>query len=77
MKTRKLYTFGKSSNDRIDTVSYYLKITARRALMCSPVDFGVPWMGGMRTAKEQNDIFNKGYSRCDGYEKKSNHQLTD
>ena len=37
-------------------------------------DFTIPWMGGVRTAPEQNKIFMSGNSTCDGYQKKSYHQ---
>jgi peptidoglycan L-alanyl-D-glutamate endopeptidase CwlK len=42
-----------------------------------PIDAGIPWMGGLRTAEEQNAIYKEGNSSCDGYKKKSNHQRTD
>jgi len=47
------------------------------AIKRTPVDFGVAWMGGLRTAEEQNQLFKEGYSQRDGYEKISNHQLGD
>lgn len=74
MKKRNKYNYGKSSERRLSGVSDYLQMTARRALICSPVDFGVPWMGGVREDEEQNQIFKEGHSRCDGYKKKSLHQ---
>lgn len=74
MKKRNKYNYGKSSERRLSGVSEYLQMTARRALLCSPVDFGVPWMGGVREDKEQHEIFIEGHSRCDGYKKKSFHQ---
>lgn len=77
MKVRNKYNYGSSSTTRLNTVSKYLVLTARKALMCSPVDFGVPWMGGKRTKPEQKDIFDKGYSRCDGTIKVSYHQKID
>jgi peptidoglycan L-alanyl-D-glutamate endopeptidase CwlK len=47
------------------------------AIRRTPVDFGVAWMGGMRTSEEQNQLFKEGYSKCDGYEKISKHQTGD
>jgi len=47
------------------------------AIRRTPVDFGVAWMGGKRTAEEQNQLFKEGYSQCDGYEKLSKHQSGD
>ena len=77
MKARNKFSYGRSSNTRLNTVSDYLVLAAKKALKCSPVDFGVPWMGGKRTAEDQKDIFDKGYSRCDGTDKISFHQKTD
>ena len=47
------------------------------AIKRTPIDFGVAWMGGKRTAEEQNQLFKDGYSQCDGYEKLSKHQSGD
>lgn len=77
MKIRNKYSFGRSSDTRKRSVSKYLQLAADRSIKCSPVDFGVPWMGGKRTAVEQKDLFDKNYSRADGYDKLSYHQKTD
>ena len=45
------------------------------AIKRTPIDFGVAYMGGLRTAEEQNQLFKDGYSKCDGYLKLSKHQL--
>lgn len=71
------YRFGNLSNQRLSTVSEYLKLTAERALSRSAVDFAVPYMGGLRTAAQQNEIYKQGCTKCDGHEHKSNHQKTD
>ena len=47
------------------------------AIKRTPIDFGIAWMGGKRTAEEQNQLFKDGYSKCDGYEKISKHQSGD
>ena len=75
MKNRSKYNFGQRSEERRSTVSMYLQLASGRALKCSPIDFGVPWMGGLRTATDQKGIFDEGHSRCDGYEKISYHQI--
>ena len=77
MKVIDKYQFGDNSTNRLHTVSKYLQMAARKALKCSPVDFGVPWMGGLRTAEEQKEIFDDGHSRADGYTKISYHQQVD
>ena len=51
-----------------------LKLVFQAALDDSPVDFGIPGHGGLRTEGEQNELFVKGKSKCDGFNEKSNHQ---
>ena len=77
MRVRNLYHLGKSSLRRYETTSRYIQLTVDRVMQCTPVDCGVPWMGGLRTSPEQYNIFLDGNSSCDGYDKKSNHQRTD
>jgi len=55
-------------------VNKKLREIAHRALELSPIDFGIPQYGGMRSAEEQNHLFHRGKSKCDGYRLKSNHQ---
>jgi peptidoglycan L-alanyl-D-glutamate endopeptidase CwlK len=43
----------------------------------TPIDFGIAYQGGKRTAEEQNQLFKDGYSKCDGYKIQSNHQSGD
>ncbi len=45
-----------------------------RALFKSKYDMTIPYMGGRRTANEQNLIFKEGNSNCDGYKILSAHQ---
>ena len=47
---------------------------SNRLLKASKYDLTIPQSGGVRTAKEQNEIFLKGFSTLDGYNKKSYHQ---
>lgn len=77
MKVRNLFSLGKSSTSRYLTTSNYIQLTVDRVIVCTPIDLGIPWMGGLRTSPEQHNIFLDGNSACDGYEKKSNHQRTD
>lgn len=77
MKKRNKYRLGRTSLRRRSDVSLYLVIASNRAILCSPVDFGVPLHGGAREDQEQNDIFKLGYSRADGFIKKSYHQIRD
>lgn len=66
--------FSDASLNRLATVNKKLQEIAHRALELSPVDFGIPAYGGMRSAEEQNHLFHQGKSKCDGYRVKSNHQ---
>ena len=77
MKIRNKFKLGNVSKERRKDVSKYLIYCSDKALICSPIDFGVPLDGGFRTDKRQNFIFNKGWSSCDGYIKKSFHQKKD
>ena len=68
------YRFGDRSIKRLEGVHENLIVCASKALYASDFDMTIPWMGGLRTAKEQNEIFKKGYSQRDGYTRKSYHQ---
>lgn len=68
------YSFGRKSITRTTGVKEYLVRTAVVALNFSSVDMTIPWRGGKRTALQQNELFDSGSTRCDGYEKKSYHQ---
>jgi len=52
-----------------------LKQIAFRAIEISPIDFGIPSTGGARTAEVQKGLFDLGKSKCDGYIRKSKHQI--
>ena len=44
------------------------------AIQISVIDFGIPRDGGLRLAKRQNELFEDGKSKADGYDKLSEHQ---
>lgn len=69
------YTLSERSLKRLEGVEYDLVKVVRLAIKRTPVDFGVAWLGGIRTPEEQNQLFKDGYSKCDGYEKLSRHQF--
>jgi hypothetical protein len=69
-----MFYLGKTSKRRIKGVSEYLVTALSEVLKLSPIDVTITWMGGFRTAGEQNEIFSRGASQLDGYEKKSYHQ---
>ncbi len=45
------------------------------AIQRSPVDFGVAYLGGLRTPEQQNQLFKDQVSTKDGYTKLSKHQF--
>lgn len=69
-----MFLFSKKSLDVIKTVDGRLQALIHVVLAHSKYDFGVPSTGGIRTAKEQNALYKKGWSKLDGYNKKSYHQ---
>jgi peptidoglycan L-alanyl-D-glutamate endopeptidase CwlK len=70
----KNFKFGENSERRMIGVNYQLVEVAKLALVLSPIDFGIPKYGGLRTAEEQQELFNDKASQLDGTIKKSNHQ---
>ncbi len=68
------YKFSTNSYNRLNTVNDKLIQLCELTLKRSKIDFGIAWMGGLRTAKEQNKLFLDGNSTKDGYKKKSKHQ---
>ncbi len=69
------HQWGKTSKKRMEGVNPYLVECAYLTISESIYDLTVPWMGGVRTVEEQNDIFKEGNSKCDGYEVLSYHQI--
>ena len=71
----KEFKLSERSLHRMDGVNQSLINLALLAIHRTPIDFGIAWMGGLRTAEEQNQLFKDGYSEKDGYEKFSKHQF--
>jgi peptidoglycan L-alanyl-D-glutamate endopeptidase CwlK len=69
-----MYKFGERSIDRMEGINTLLIDCASEALAKSSYDMTIPWMGGLRTAEEQNAIFLEGNSQLDGHSSKSYHQ---
>ncbi|MGQ1911241.1 hypothetical protein ACT3CE_15825 [Marinifilum sp. RC60d5] len=69
-----MYKFGKQSKARLLEVHILLQKLAHATLEQSKYDFGIPSTGGLRTAEMQNELYKKGFSKLDGYQKKSYHQ---
>lgn len=68
------FEFSERSLERMKGVHPDLEMVFRAALDDSPIDFGIPGYGGLRTEKEQNTLFRQDKSKCDGVFIKSNHQ---
>lgn len=68
------YQFSQKSLQRLNGVDVQLQELMKRAIAISPIDFGIPQFGGLRTAEDQKDLYEKGLSKCDGYRIKSRHQ---
>tara|TARA_R100000541_G_scaffold35427_1_gene43691 strand:- start:46 stop:444 length:399 start_codon:yes stop_codon:yes gene_type:complete len=74
-----MYKLGKRSLKNLTGVNPILIEILNRALDISSnrkdgVDFTIVSTAGVRTAEDQNKLFLKGYSKCDGYKNKSYHQ---
>lgn len=70
-----VWKLSKSSRKNRSGVDARLILVNDRALEISPIDFGIPEDGGVRSALTQNKLYKKGVSQCDGYIKISDHQL--
>lgn len=69
-----MYKLSERSLDRLKGVKPILIEIVEEAIKESPYDFGIPAFGGLRTADEQNGLYMKRVSKCDGFKNKSNHQ---
>jgi hypothetical protein len=75
------YSLGKKSLKNIDSIVVSGKKASRilAAAVCdfindTPIDYGVIDNGGFRTTEDQQLLFKKKRSKCDGINKKSYHQ---
>ena len=72
--TMKNFKLSRRSLDRLECVKPLLIAIIVEAIQTSPIDFGIPQFGGVRTANQQNVLFKNKKSKCDGFHKKSYHQ---
>jgi len=68
------FKFGASSLNNRAGVDPRLIEISDRAIALSPIDFGVPHLGGLRSATDQAQLFTAGKSKCDGRVNLSYHQ---
>lgn len=70
--------WGKTSKNRMEGVYPFLVECATMTVIeCNSIhgfDLTVPWLGGVRSAEQQNDAYIRGASKCDGYKILSYHQ---
>ena len=69
------YEFSQTSLRRLKGVDDRLVILFKYALKRSPIDFGIAYLGGFRTAEEQHELYMADKSTKDGYLMKSKHQF--
>ena len=69
-----MYRFSKASLGNRAGVDQRLIEISDLALELTPIDFGIPRDGGLRTADRQQDLYLAGKSKCDGTLNKSLHQ---
>ena len=71
------FAFSRKSQMRMVGVHPDLILIFYEALKVSPIDFGIPRDGGLRTAERQNELYNQvpAVTRLDGYARKSRHQI--
>lgn len=68
------YKLSKRSLSRLEGINPVLLEIVKESIKNSPYDFGIPQFGGMRTPEDQHALYLRKLSKCDGYNKKSNHQ---
>ena len=69
-----MFRLSDRSINTLEGIDKILRMIAVGGLTCSPIDYGIPPTGGLRTPEEQFVLFSRGVSKCDGYKKKSYHQ---
>ena len=79
-----MYKLSNRSLNRLAGVHPFLIDTIKRAIANSPFDFGIPPYGGLRTTKDQQELYAIGrtidvgrrpVTYTDGVRKLSNHQI--
>jgi len=69
-----MFKLSKKSKERLEGVNPRIIEIVDLALTITHIDFGIPGDGGIRTAERQLELYEKGVSKCDGYNSKSYHQ---
>ena len=53
------FKLSKTSLERLEGVDEELVAIVKRAITITPIDFGIPWMGGLRTIDDQRKLVEK------------------
>jgi peptidoglycan L-alanyl-D-glutamate endopeptidase CwlK len=53
------FKLSKTSLGRLEGVDEELVAIVKRAITITPIDFGIPWMGGLRTIADQRKLVEK------------------
>lgn len=69
-----MFSLSNRSKKRREGIDPRLIEISDLAITLSAVDFGHPGDAGIRTAERQNELYNAGKSKCDGYGNASFHQ---
>lgn len=72
-----MYQFSSRSVKRMEGVHPELRMVFMEAIKISPIDFGIPKDGGVRTAARQKEMFDDPdiKTKCDGIWNISKHQV--
>jgi len=68
------FELGKNSINNMAGIDDRLIDIAELAITLSPIDFGIPSSGGLRSTEDQAALYTSGKSKCDGRTNKSYHQ---
>ena len=69
-----MFKLGNNSIKNLTGVDGRLIEIADLAITISPIDFGIPSTGGLRSESDQAQLFKDGVSKADGVNNKSYHQ---
>jgi len=69
-----MFKLGNNSIKNLTGVDGRLIEIADLAITISPIDFGIPSTGGLRSEEDQAQLFKDGVSKADGVNNKSYHQ---
>lgn len=80
-----MFAFGARSQAQITSLQPDFKALLEASIAVSPNDFGIPVLGGARTADQQHELWQQGrngnpgkvVTQKDGYNDKSEHQIKD